>query len=78
LQPPQPLVQQYSVPPAPQMQARPLGSDSGPMSPYGNSQPYRVNRYEDESLDLVTISLMVLAFLAVVGLCPLALLVAGR
>lgn len=85
LQPPQPLEQRYTVPPPPQ-QMRAQG-DSGNMSAYGNnqpygnmgsSQPYRVNRYEEERLDGVTLALLTLAILAVIGLCPLALLVAGR
>ncbi len=75
----QPLEQRYSVPPAPQPGMRPMSGDSGHVMPqYGNSQPYRVGRYEEESLDRVTLALMALAVLAVLGLCPLALLVAGR
>jgi len=78
LQQPQPLVQNYGVPPAPQPGMRPMSGDSGNiMSQYGNSQPYRP-RYEEESLDRVTLLLMAAAALAVIGLCPLALLVAGR
>jgi serine/threonine protein kinase len=84
LQPPQPLEQRYTVP-APPQQMRAQG-DSGNVSVYGNnqpygnmgaSQPYRP-RYEEERLDGVTLALLSLAILAVLGLCPLALLVAGR
>lgn len=82
LQPPQPLEQRYSVPLPPQQMA----PQANPATAYGNNQPYgnmssqsyRVNRYEEERLDGVTLALLSLAILAVLGLCPLALLVAGR
>ena len=66
-----PAQQHYSPAAVPQ---QPLSGDSGGYSRY-SSRPISTMDVENEGPDLVTIALAVLAFIAVAGLCPLALIV---
>ena len=68
---PQPFEQRYM--PAPP-QNRPAGDSSGYYAAQYNSQPL-ADMEADEGVDIVTIALAFLAFIAVAGLVPLGLVV---